>query len=277
MSATVWIDQRLVASPQAAVSVFNRSFLSGFGVFETVKVVDGQPFALRRHLDRFFRSAQIVGFAPPARASVLRGIEELLAANPECVDGNSRLRITASPTAQSALPDSPETTSVVMTIEPQPPHPTELKVVTAPWPHNEFGPLVGAKTTSYADNLAALRWARGRQADEAILGNTQGLLCEATTANVVYSLDGKTLCTPLLSSGCLGGVTRELLVEWGLVVEADVAMTDLAQASEILIASSTRNMIPVVSLDERTLAAPGPLGLAAMAEFSRRAQLDVDP
>lgn len=277
MSAAVWINQRVVPVSQATVSVFNRGFMSGFGVFETLKVTDGNPFAVRRHIDRLLRSAQIVGFELPERAVVVHGIEELLAANPECVNGPSRLRITATPSAQSALPDSPETTTVVMTVETQPPHPPELKVVTAPWPHNERGPLVGAKTTSYADNLAILRWARSRNADEALLANTGGLLCEATTANVLYCLDGKTLATPSLASGCLGGVTRELLVQWGLVVEADVEMADLASASEILIASSTRDLIPVVNFDGRSLPAPGPRGSEAMAEFSRRAGLDIDP
>ena len=100
------------------------------------------------------------------------------------------------------------------------------KVVVVPWTRNERAATAGLKTTSYADNVVALAHAKARGATEALLMNTAGLLCEGTGSNVFVVLDGE-LVTPPLSSGCLAGVTRALVIEWTGAVERDVSPSAL--------------------------------------------------
>jgi branched-chain amino acid aminotransferase len=153
-------------------------------------------------------------------------------------------------------------------------------VATVPWTRNERSAVAGAKTTSYAENVVALRSATRRGAHEALLANTVGMLCEGTGSNVVV-LDGDRLVTPPLSSGCLAGITRELLLEWaredGLpVVEEDLAFGRLGDVEDVLLTSSTRDVQQVNVLDGRTL--PGSaLGKAAVDLFARRAAEQADP
>lgn len=270
MTLVAWLNGRLVERPSAVVGIGNRGFLSGFGVFETLKTIGKTPFALTRHLDRLARSANALEIDLPG-ADVLRAaVLETVGASALQVECTQfRVRITVAPTDSGAI-------DVIVTCEPQVPHPDSLTVVTSPWPHNERGPLVGAKTTSYADNLAILQWAKTLGADEAIMADTRGRISEATTANVVYRADGQ-LVTPSLDTGCLGGVTRELLIEWGLVVEQDAPMEALVDSEEVLLSSSTRDLIPVREMDGRTLAVEGTLGIAARSEFEARTLRNLDP
>ena len=82
-----------------------------------------------------------------------------------------------------------------------------------PWVRNERSATAGLKTTSYAENVVALDRAHAEGGSEALFANTRGELCEGTGSNVVVVVDDE-LVTPPLSSGCLAGITRELLLEW---------------------------------------------------------------
>jgi branched-chain amino acid aminotransferase len=157
-------------------------------------------------------------------------------------------------------------------------------VVRVPWVRNERSAVAGLKTTSYAENVVALAAATRRGADEALLANTVGLLCEGTGSNVVLERDGE-LLTPPLSSGCLAGITRELLLEWapgaGIAArEADLpyrVLDDvLAGTAHLAVTGSVRNVSPVVALDEVDVAA-GEVSLAARAAFDARADDELDP
>lgn len=283
MSATpavVWLNGELVPASAATVSVYDRGFTSGDGVFETLKVVRGEPFALSRHLRRLAESAHIIGFTPPTEGELRAAVAQTVEANLARLGQLGRLRITLTagrPAGAGSVPSrSDSDLTLVLTADPQAPHPPELNIVSVPWPHNERGPLVGAKTTSYADNLAVLEQVRQKGADEALISDTQGRICEATTANVLLGIDGA-LVTPSLKTGCLGGVTRSLLLEWGIASERDVLIADLGTATEMLLSSSTRNLIPVARCDAHIYAAPGPLGAAAIEEFTRRAAEQIDP
>ena len=109
-----------------------------------------------------------------------------------------------------------------------------------------------------------------------MISDTQGRICEATTANVVLGVKGK-LVTPTLRTGCLGGVTRSLLIEWGIVSEQDVEFSELGWVSEMLLSSSTRNLVPVARCDDHIYPSPGPLGSEAIKEFAVRSAQDLDP
>jgi branched-chain amino acid aminotransferase len=278
-SARIWLNDGLVDDRDALVSVRDRGFTSGDGVFETIKIVSGEPFALTRHLARLANSARLVGLAQPDGNFLRDAIAATLAANADLVSPAGRMRITltaGNPSSATSVPSRGGGSTLVITADSQSPHPRSVSVVTVPWRHNDQGPLVGAKTTSYADNLAVLESVRRNGADEALMADTAGRVCEATTANVVLGVDGD-LITPSLTTGCLPGVTRALMIEWGLIVERDFLFADIDQISELMLSSSTRNLIPADSLDDRELAAPGPLGSAAITEFHARAAESIDP
>ena len=120
-----------------------------------------------------------------------------------------------------------------------------------PWPRNERGALAGLKTTSYAENVIALARAAEHGATEAIFPNTAGNLCEGTGTNVFYVVDGE-LRTPTLDAGCLAGVTRALILEWFGGREVDEPVEVLERASEIFLASTTRDVQGVHTCDGRS-------------------------
>ena len=150
------------------------------------------------------------------------------------------------------------------------------QAVRVPWPRNERGAVAGLKTTSYAENVVALAYARERGATEAIMGNTLGNVCEGTGSNVCYVIDGEAR-TPTLESGCLAGVTRALVVKWSGVREVDEPLSVLDEAEEIFLVSTTRDVQPVSRLDERELPVPGPVTLEAMKTWAEREAEDIDP
>jgi branched-chain amino acid aminotransferase len=151
-----------------------------------------------------------------------------------------------------------------------------VAVCTAPWPRNERGALAGVKSTSGGEAVRALAHATERGCSEALFANTVGQLCEGTATNVLVAYDGR-LRTPPLSSGCLAGVTRALLLELVDVVVEDLLIEVLEYADEVLLTSTGRDVQPVHEVDGRSLPAPGPLTTAAMEAFADLVARDVDP
>jgi branched-chain amino acid aminotransferase len=275
--AVVWMDGQVVAAGDAVVSVFDHGLTVGDGVFETLKVIGGRPFAVGRHLERLGRSAQGLGLNVPLSDAALRRVVD------EVVDAagleTARLRITltagVAPFGSGRGAGHP---TLVVAAAPLAPWPVETDAVTVPWPRNERSAVTGVKTTSYAENVVMLAEARKVGASEAIMPNTRGNLCEGTGTNVFVVLGGR-LVTPPLLAGCLGGVTRGLVLE--LVADADeedVPMAALAEADEVLLTSTTRDVQPLRSLDGRPLpGADGPVGRRAADALARLQARDIDP
>ena len=260
-----WINGSLLADPtSAAVPVTDHGLTVGDAVFEAVKVVDDRPFALDRHLARLERSAAGLGLVGVDLDLVRAGVEAVLEDNPLPL---GRLRITVTggnAPLGSGRGDSPLTSVVVAA--PMAPAPETTAVVTVPWPRNERSPLAGLKTTSYGENVVALAHAAERGASEAIFANLLGNLCEGTGSNVFYVVDGE-LRTPTLASGCLAGVTRDLVLEWYGGREVDEPLSVCAEADEIFLVSTTRDVQGVHRWDDRELAAPGPVTREAAAAW----------
>ena len=147
-----------------------------------------------------------------------------------------------------------------------------------PWPRNERGALAGLKTTSYAENVLALGYARERGAGEAIFGNTAGNLCEGTGSNV-FVVSGGRLLTPPLTAGCLAGVTRGLVIEWaGAEEEEELALDALGAADEAFLTSTTRDVQPVRAVNAVPLpATAGPVTRRAAEVFAARSAAQPDP
>ena len=276
----IWVDGRLVAPDEPAVRALDHGLTVGDGVFETLKVVDGEAFALTRHLRRLATSAAGLGLGPPDLSVVREAISAVLTGGDPIGFGRLRITMTGGPgPLGSDRGDAAPTYVVVASPGPRPEPSAAVSVV--PWTRNERSAVAGLKTTSYAENVVALAYARQRGGSEALFANTRGQLCEGTGSNVFVALDGR-LATPPLSSGCLAGITRELLIEWAIadgieVVETELGLDDLRAATEVLLTSSTRDVQPVHQVDDRRLEAPGPLGTAAGELFRRRAAETVDP
>ncbi|CAN5192913.1 branched chain amino acid--2-keto-4-methylthiobutyrate aminotransferase [soil metagenome] len=292
--------------------------LLGEGVFETCKVMAGTQFALTRHLARLRRSASQVGVAVPWSDDRLRAaVAEALAGPGEAGGsgegeagggdasgvggGPRRLRITITGGASGPAPVRPlrasepavtelggrsgfadqsgrEGSRLMVTVGPGRVWSPTIDVVVSPWRVNEHSPLTGAKTTSHLEYVLALAEARRRGAEEAVLTNTAGALCEASSSNLFVVVNGA-LCTPSVATGCLGGVTRELVAEVVEVVARDDLTVDaLRGASEAFLTSSTRDVHPIAAVDGRPLcAAPGPLTTLAQDAFASLQRRTLDP
>lgn len=271
--STVWLNGELVAPEDASVSAMDHGLTVGDGVFETLRVYDGVPFARRRHLDRLARSATGLGLPHPDRAVLERAMDEVLAAS-GMADARLRLTVTGGVGPPgSGRGDGPLT--VLAVVSPLDPVAAGADVITVPWTRNENSALAGLKTTSYGENVVALARAKAAGASEAIFANTRGELCEGTGTNVAVAWEGR-LVTPPLSSGCLAGVTRALAIEHCGLVEDTVLFASLDVVEEACLLGTTREVQPIASIDGRPLPV-GDRTLAAQRAFRALVARDLDP
>lgn len=266
MTPPIWLNGELVPADTATVSALDHGVTVGDGVFETMRVYGGIPLALDRHLARMDRSARGLGLCLPDRELLARATAEVVEAS-GLADCRLRITITAGAGPLGSGRHDGECTilAAVAPIEPVAP---VTDVITVEWVRNERSPLAGLKTTSYAENVVALARAQEAGASEALFANTRGELCEGTGTNVFVVVDGR-LLTPPLSSGCLAGITRELVLECTPAVEATLPFEVLGEAEEVFLTSSTREVQAVAHVDGRPVGdAPGPVTLESARRFS---------
>lgn len=279
----VWLDDAenhhgLTPLAEASISVLDRGLTVGDGVFETLKVLNGVPFALTRHLNRLRASAEALGIALPQDIAMREAVGALVVATRSELGSQARMRITVThgrgvlgnPYAGDAPP------TLLVTVVSMPPWPPSACLPLSPYRRNEHSALAGVKSTSYAENAIALREASSRGGDEALLLNTAGDVCECTGSNIFVVIDGE-LLTPPLESGCLAGITRELVLEWYGGRTHTIASDVLAEVSEAFLTGSTRDVWPVHELAGRTLPAPGPVTREVMATWARFVTERMDP
>lgn len=274
-----WVNGHLLQSlDELAISALDHGMIVGDGVFESIKIVRNEPFALTRHLDRLIRSAEGLGIGRPDVDAIREGIDATMDGQ-DIAFGRVRITVTSGPGPLGSPRGDAGLTHVVISGPADPP-PDVTSIVTVPWPRNERGPLAGLKTTSYAENALMIEHALARGASEAVMPNTVGMLCEGTGANIMYVV-GEQLITPTLSAGPLAGVTRALVLEWCAgeidVVEKDAPIEVLATADEILLVGTTRDVQAVSRVDGRELAAPGPITRQAQEIWAREAAKGIDP
>ena len=244
----VWVDGELRDGAEAVVGAFDHGLLVGDGVFETMLAYGGEAFALGRHYARLCRSAGVLGIDVPDEPVVREAVSAVLE------QGGERVRITL--TGGDGAPGSAKgggKPRLIVTATAFAGWPATTDVVVVPWVRNERGALAGVKATSYGENVVALEYARKRGGSEAIFGNTAGNLCEGTGSNVFVIWEGR-LITPPLDSGCLAGVTRELVLELaeecGIeAFEEPLKLRDLGGAEEVFLTSTTREVQPVARVD----------------------------
>ncbi|MGH2467268.1 MAG: aminotransferase class IV [Candidatus Limnocylindrales bacterium] len=273
--AEVWVDGELRPADATHLSVFDRGFQSGDGVFETLRAVGGRPLELADHLGRLRASAAGLAIALPAdlEARLGRAVAVLLEAEGLAEAGrDAAVRITVSrgisPTNALLPATAPAPTIVVQAWPAAPPDPAAfergLRLVVSAVRHDPESPLAGLKLISRADHVYARLEAERAGADEALFLTPDGYVAEATSANL-FLVRGGELATPSLACGILAGTTRTWLLQWAATVglqptEALLTTRDVHEADEAFLSSSVAGIRPITSFEGRRLGdgRPGP-------------------
>ncbi len=246
--------------------------LSGWGVFSTIRVFDGVLFAFEHHWARMRKDAAALRVPlPPDPESVRRKLLELVEAN-QAFHSSMRVVVVRNTGGIWEGPGVGRASDLIALTSGIKQWGSGVRLCYTPRARYAAGEFAGAKIDSWAMNLTWLERAQDRGFDETILLNERGEAAECTSANI-FAAVGKQVWTPPLNSGCLPGVTRELLlhqiqVPGFTIAEKPLAPADLECADEVFITSTTRNLLPVVEIEGRAIAHAGPACAALRTAFS---------
>jgi branched-chain amino acid aminotransferase len=272
MSIRVHIGGRVCRPEEAKVSIFDRGFLYGDSVYETIGTFEGRLFATAEHLARLERSAQRIGLRTPPRPEIERAIAETMAA---AGNEESRVRVMITRGAGGKIDLDPTTAGdpeLIVIVFPLGAPTAEMyargvsAAIVSIARNNPQAIDPAVKSGNYLNNVLALGEARRRSgAYEAILCAADGTVAEGASSNV-FAVRGGVVRTPPLDVGILDGITRakvlELARENGIPLEeARLSPDELRAADEVFITSATRAVLPVTRLDERAVGegVPGPV------------------
>ena len=253
----VFLNGQLVDEADAVISVLDRGFLYGDGLFETLRVREGRPFRWARHWARLAAGAAFLRMELPfASAALLRAASELISAN-ALADAVLRLTVSRGVGPRGYSPKGAGPLTVVMTLHALPAAPnaglSNWRLITSSFrlPANE--PLAQFKTCNKLPQILARAEADAAGADEALLGNTDGCLVEGASSNLFWIRDQQ-VCTPSLAGGILPGVTREAVLELCAslripVCQTDIRGGDLRRVDGVFVSLSTLGIVPAESLD----------------------------
>jgi len=279
MGSFASINGEIVPLEEARIPVLDNGFLFGDSVYEVLRTYGGRPFESGRHLRRLRASADRLGIAiPVSDDALLSRVRALLA---RAGDVESYIRIVVTRGVGDASYDSRAVTgpTVVMLQKELPLHPERhyaegVRVSAVDTRRNHPQSLDPAiKSSNLLNNILAVREARARGAEEPVLSNLEGFIAEGASTNV-FVVKNATLLTPPLSTGILGGITREVLLELAATLEIPLRETalelgDLLGADEAFLSSTTREVMPIRQVDETVIGdgRPGPLTRRMMEAF----------
>jgi branched-chain amino acid aminotransferase len=283
MQATVNVNGRVFDQEHAMISVFDHGFLYGEGVYETLRTYGGRPFLFDRHMRRLRNSAAMLALEIPlSDEEVAARFQETMKAGGLGAAGREayiRILVTRGVGELSYDPAACPTPSVVIIVKPHfdlEPDVLDagVKVALVSIVRNHPGsvnPII--KSNNLLNSALAMQEAVRKGAFEGLMRNYRGELAELSTANIFVVKSGAAL-TPPLDSGLLAGLTREFLLEmgpqWGVPVREQVLRDeDLFGADEAFLTSTTREIVPIVQVDERTIGSgtPGPVTKKLLQEF----------
>jgi len=247
-------NHEIKSSSDLILSPGQVGLLNGWGVFSTIKVVDGVLFAFARHWARMRHDADVMRVLFPWSAAELE--ESLLRLVEANEAWNSTLRVTVCRNKGTMWAGPAPATAVDLFAFTADRNDWGQAVKLGVVPHARYAAsrFAGTKVMSWAANLVWYEEAHAAGLDEVILLNERGEVSELTSANIFAGFGNQVRTPPLKSSGCLPGVTRQLLLEQihveGIeVVEAVLTLDDLAAADGLFISSSTRDLLPVGSIE----------------------------
>jgi branched-chain amino acid aminotransferase len=245
---------------EASATLFSAGqvgLLSGWGVFTTMRVADGVPFGFERHWARLMRDAAALHITlPPDSELVRRKLFDLIEANQV---SSATLRLVIVRNSGGLWEGSPtgRASDVIALTANSKTWGDSAKLAYVAQGRHAGCMFAGTKTLSWAMNLTWLESAQARGFDEVILLNERGEVAECTSANI-FIAEGNDVWTPPLTSGCLPGITREVLLGETLVPgirvrERSLMPADLESATEVFITSTTRNLLPVRQIEGRAI------------------------
>jgi branched-chain amino acid aminotransferase len=249
----VFHNQRLLPVEEVRLSPGQSGLLSGWGLFTTMRVVEGIPFAYERHWKRVARDAERTHCPFPfSQDKVLQNLQALLRAN-QVHEGCARIYVICNQMGYWRSDEEMPAADLVICSADLPPHREPVRLSLREHGRHAMSPLAGVKVTSWLNNLWNLYEAQQSGYDEVILLNERGEVAECTAANVFCVREGRVL-TPPLSSGCLEGVTRAVVLDIGASVGVDVEErtlrpVDLYSAEGVFITSTNRNLISVSEIN----------------------------
>lgn len=287
MSATVNVNGRVAAERDAVISVFDHGFLYGEGIYETMRTYHGRPFLFERHMRRLRRSASMIELRLPFTDGDLAdqiGNTQSAAK----LDGEAYIRVLVTRGVGELTYDLKATPdpSVVIIVKPHVDPAAEVyeqgvRVVIVDVVRNHpasVNPMI--KSNNLMNSALAMQEALRSNAFEGVMRNYKGELTECTTANLFVVKNGVVL-TPPLEAGLLPGITREFLFEIGAqcgvkVEEQVLGDDDLFGADEAFLTSTTRELVPIVTVNDRTIGdgKPGPVTWRLLDNFRRAAHAD---
>ncbi len=277
----IYLNGEYVPAEEARVSVFDRGFLYGDGIYETLRVYGGRVFKLEEHLVRLERSAQLIRMDPPlSREAFAEAIDTCLKVN-DLSDALVRIGVSrgeaSEPGLDPALVAGPPTVVIApRSFEPYPEAMYEAGIRAAVvsvrrTPTEALNPAI--KSTNFLNNILAKMEALGAGADEAIMLNTDGHIAEGTTTNIFW-VAGYTLCTPPLEAGVLDGVTRSVTITLAedldyQILEVLRGRSALEEAEEVFVTSTSYEIMPVTSIDGKPVGSgrAGPMSLELLSKF----------
>jgi branched-chain amino acid aminotransferase len=285
MAATVYVNGRISDGRDAVVSIFDHGFLYGEGVYETLRTYNKRLFLFEPHVRRLRRSAHMISLDVPFSDNyLLDAIDRTLARAALPDEAYVRVLVTRGVGELTYDPKATPTHSLVIIVKPQVDPPdsayrdgVDVAIVDIIRNHpGSVNPRI--KSNNLLNNALAMQEALRRGAFEGVMRNYRGELTECTTANLFTVKDGVVL-TPPVDAGLLPGITREFIFEIGeangiRVREAVLKDADLYGADEAFLTSTTREAVPIVTVDGRTIGSgrPGPVTLRLLDEFRRAAR-----
>jgi branched-chain amino acid aminotransferase len=260
----VFHNDRVVPIEQVRLSPGQSGLLSGWGLFTTIRVVEGIPFGFERHWERLERDAERTHCPFPFKEETVRAqMAKVLRAN-EVREGCARIYAIYNQVGFWRSNEKfPEADLLIYSAD-LPSYREPVRLFLREHGRHAASPLAGVKVTSWLNNVWNLHEAEQAGFDEVVLLNERGEVAECTAANI-FCVRGGRVTTPPLAAGCLQGVTRGVLLEIGAcagapVEERTLRTEDLYSAGEVFISSTNRGMLGVSEINGRKLAAtPGPV------------------
>jgi branched-chain amino acid aminotransferase len=287
MAATIYVNGRITGQDEAVVPVLDHGFLYGEGVYEVMRTYRQAPFLYGRHMERLRKSAAMINLTVPFTDDELmdrigQTADVFLKGVPAGTEMYIRMLLTRGTGSISyELNSCPEPTLVII-IKPQMDPPAEaydrgVKVILVPVVRNHpfsINPLI--KSNNLLNNALASQEAYRHGGFEAIMRNYRGEISECSQSNL-FIVKGGEVSTPPLEAGLLAGITRAFVLEIGRAIgmpicERTLNDADLFAADEMFLTSTTREMVPIVRVNEATIGSgsPGPVTKRLLAEFRRR-------
>jgi branched-chain amino acid aminotransferase len=254
---TVFHNGRMLPVEEVRLSPGQAGLLSGWGLFTTIRIIEGLPFAFERHWQRLTRDAEKTHCPFPFDEETVRAqLLELLRAN-QVREGCARIYAIYNQFGLWRSSEEFPQTDLVMYSSDLPSHRDHARLALREHGRHAASPLAGVKVTSWLNNLWSLHEAVQAGFDEVVLLNERGEVSECTAANIFCARGGR-VATPPLSSGCLAGITRSVLLEIGPPMgipfeERTLFPGELFSAEEVFISSTNRNVIPVTEISGRSV------------------------